>query len=339
MSTLRVEAQKQSNRNNELQVHLDDMEDLLLSDRTKLRAEIANLLKEKLEMEETAQRLERTARAQEPNIEIVTENNLKLMKDKLEIEETVKRLEKTLSAYEEYIKITHQTVCCTLVFTENLKAVNNASSLINEIKSFMEKIGSIRQNAEVVDEDFKDLNFSFTETKNSFLVNKDTDKRDSKTVAMDEDGIKIIEEPPPSATRKAPTRSAAVAEKRSLSVQKENEHSSRTSSNEPTDINNEAYAIRGRQKLVPSPPCNFPMPMLILEDCLRVRQNPKTARARKDESQISDDDSYSFTATPFLSAKQNDAPEYLSMNARTCQTNPNPVIPLSVPPAKKCRNK
>jgi hypothetical protein len=93
-------------------------------------------------MEETAQRLERTARAQEPNIEIVTENNLKLMKDKLEIEETVKRLEKvfsfqeqnlavltsgnvslkqTLSAYEEYIKITHQTVCCTLVFTENLK--------------------------------------------------------------------------------------------------------------------------------------------------------------------------------------------------------------------------
>jgi hypothetical protein len=80
--------------------------------------------------------------------------------------------------------------------------VNNASSLINEIKSFMEKIGSIRQNAEVVDEDFKDLNFSFTETKNSFLVNKDTDKRDSKTLVMDEDSIKIIEEPPPSATRK-----------------------------------------------------------------------------------------------------------------------------------------
>ncbi len=77
-------------------------------------------------------------RAQEQNIETVTENNLKLMKDKLEIEETVKRLEKelssqeqnlavltagnaslkhTLSAYEEYIKITHQK--CQLVFTEN----------------------------------------------------------------------------------------------------------------------------------------------------------------------------------------------------------------------------
>lgn len=51
--------------------------------------------------------------------------------------------------------------------------MNNASSLINEIKSFMEKIGSIRQNAEVVDEDFKDLNFSFEkfiETKNSSFM-------------------------------------------------------------------------------------------------------------------------------------------------------------------------
>ena len=99
-------------------------------------------MNEKLKIEEKAQCLERTVRAQEQKIETVTENNLKLMKDKLEIEETVKRLEKvfsfqeqnlavltsgnvslkqTLSAYEEYIKIFHQTVGCTLVFTENLK--------------------------------------------------------------------------------------------------------------------------------------------------------------------------------------------------------------------------
>lgn len=95
-------------------------------------------MNEKLKIEEKAQFLERTVRAQEQNIDTVTESNLKLMKDKLEIEETVKRLEKelsfqeqnlavltagnaslkqSLSAYEEYIKITHQK--CQLVFTEN----------------------------------------------------------------------------------------------------------------------------------------------------------------------------------------------------------------------------
>jgi len=88
------------------------------------------------------QRLENTVRAQEQNIDSVTESNLKLMKDKLEIEETVKRLEKelsfqeqniaaltagnaslkqTLSAYEEHIKIAHQR--CQLVFTENSEVI------------------------------------------------------------------------------------------------------------------------------------------------------------------------------------------------------------------------
>lgn len=82
--------------------------------------------------------MERTISAQEQNINAVTEDNLKLKKDKMEIEETVERLERklslqeqnmsalisdnaslkqTLSAYEEYIKITRQKF--QLVFNEN----------------------------------------------------------------------------------------------------------------------------------------------------------------------------------------------------------------------------
>ena len=74
-------------------------------------------------MEETAQRLERTARAQEPNIEIVTENNLKLMKDKLEIEETVKRLEKVFSLQELNL----------VVLTSGNASLNRRSALMKNI--------------------------------------------------------------------------------------------------------------------------------------------------------------------------------------------------------------
>ncbi|XP_046643800.1 restin homolog isoform X5 [Daphnia pulicaria] len=786
ISTLRVEAQEQSNRNNELQAQLDEIrmksaltEDNLkaalsksrkeldsqretyqetvrnltearfqlrssestcnetLFDRTKLQAEIANLLNEKLKIEEKAQCLERTVRAQEQNIEAVTENNLKLMKDKLEIEETVKRLEKelsfqeqnlavltagnaslkqSLSAYEEYIKITHQK--CQLVFTENSGAMNNARNLIDEIKILNEKMEIIRQNAEVVDEDFKDLNFSFEkfiETKNSSFMeiwerlqdkqfcltssvealqratiekssleneisglktekmefenkiktltensvtsestqeklrnrnavlenmkssasqqildlqkrvhsveaelalsnekaqelakeksslenqlgslrrqlqasqdksektirmliadkeelekstktltettvkwksayeqmrnrnsalnssvasssqqisnlqqsvdaletelkssnekardfcvyktnqesqlgslrqqlqvcqekssrdleklrtqmeierashedyktrlgvtisnpqeskvltneikhgcpkvasklskrfvndnqnsnaqrnemlsapsvvtneefqrrplndcrtqletgktshknqyinsespsselglancledtvnisskNKAADKRGSETLATDGENkpVEIVEESPPSVTRKAATRSAAAAAKRPLSVIKiECEYSSNTSSNEQraTEINNEAYAIRGRKKLVPtpSPPYAFPTPSPISVDNKHVQQNPKSpakvVRARKEEAQVSANDS--FSATPFPPAKQTYARKRLSMTARTCKTNSSPVppSPLSARVAKKPRNK
>jgi hypothetical protein len=64
-------------------------------------------MKDKLEIEETVKRLEKVFSFQEQNLAVLTSGNVSL--------------KQTLSAYEEYIKITHQTVCCTLVFTENLK--------------------------------------------------------------------------------------------------------------------------------------------------------------------------------------------------------------------------
>jgi len=51
--------------------------------------------------------------------------------------------------------------------------VSNARNLTTEIKTLNEKLEIIRQNAQVVDEDFKDFNFSFEkfiETKNASFM-------------------------------------------------------------------------------------------------------------------------------------------------------------------------
>lgn len=170
------------------------------------------------------------------------------------------------------------------------------------------------------------------DTVNNSTKITDVDKRDSKQNSEGHESVTVIEESPPTATRKTRPRRAAIAANRSIPIQLEHESpsSSGGSGQRGTKKTDEITLLRERRKLFLTPSSSFPGPQ---SSPTQNSASAKTTPAKVDPEELSDYDANESSASkPFVPVSKTYARKRLSMTARLVSANT-----ASAQPSKKPR--